>query len=104
MLCKWGEELNKLHEREWDAKTVTLEWNGEPPVNKKEMEDLVREDISVSLKRLGRPSDLAMHSVFLKGLHGPSIAVDGKDDDSGFILTWYEKTKWVTFSGADLVW
>lgn len=92
-----------MNQREWNPQTVLLEWNGAPAPDQGAVEKLVREDIAVNLSRLSHPSNLAFHSVFLGGgMQGPSIAVDGMENDKGFVLTYYKKTKWVTLSGKEV--
>lgn len=75
-------------------------WHGDAPPEGTEAAvraDMLRE-LSVS-----HPSRLIYHTVFLgSDIHGPSVAVWGKDGDPRFHATYDTITKWETLSGEEL--
>lgn len=71
---------------------AVIKWMNEPPEG---VEAKVREDVTVSLWDLDKPSDLWFHTVILTNdLDGPCVTMSGSQDGS-FTSTYHEVTEWV---------
>lgn len=80
-------------------KEAGFKWHGIRPVDKGEMEELVREDMRLGGVNMRKPQNLIQSTVLLTDdFDGPSVSVWGVKSSKKFHAKYSAKTAWVAVS------
>ena len=77
---------------------IKIKWKSIPPVEIREIEKIVIEDIERNLSSVDQPSNLIFHHIFLtEDYKGPCVLVWGEEgDDEYFHCEYHFATEWQT--------
>lgn len=83
-----------MSERQWDARTVALVWEGARPAIDG-IEGKVRADLQAELEDLSHPSDLIFHLILLEdSISGPAVTAYGREGSDAIHLDFDPEIKW----------